>query len=205
VTEVYPRRREEDATAPFVLDRAAPPDEPILLGSPLRADTEPAPDAPRHDDDATHHDAGVHDDVTMHEALHGEERSSEPVGADPAALPLDRAGRRAGRRLVWALLLDAALLLTVTATAGLRMSRAGPGAPDVLFGGLALVLALPCLLSAWSFRGLGQGSAHDDAHRFAQGIAHLRSIFVLKATVLFATLGLGCFAFSLIASLLSLL
>lgn len=179
---VLRERPGDDATAPFALERVADP-TPGAVGDPVAAPGE--------------------EGLAPAEEAHAP--SEAPTAPDPSSYPLDRAGRRAGRQIVWALVLDAGILATIVAHAGLRISRSGAGAPDVLLGGLALVLALPCLLAARSFWGLGRGTAKEDAHRFAQGIAHLRGIFVLKATVLFATLGLGCFVFSLVASLLSLL
>lgn len=188
MNEAFTERPEDDGTAPFVL-RERPGDDttaPFALDRFAGRDEPPA----RSDADPPAPEAA---DATAH------------VEQDPNSYPLDRAGRRAGRMVAWALLLDGLVLGAIVVVAGLRVSRAGAGVPDVLLGGLALVLALPCLLAARSFWGLGKGSARDDAHRFADGIAHLRGIFILKATVLFTTLGLGCFAFSLIASLLALL
>ncbi len=173
------RAREDDATAPFVLERA--PEQ----------GTGPTPEsAPR--------DSGLPSDEVPIELV-------TPATPDPGALPLDRGGRRAARLVTQALVLDALLLLGLAGASVVRISRADAGVPDLLVGGLALVLSLPCLLGARSLWRLGRGSATEDAHHFAQGIAHLRGIFVLKATVLFSALGLGCFAFSLIASLLALL
>jgi hypothetical protein len=191
VTEAFTERPEDDGTAPFVLTERPGDDET----APFALERVAEPGEGGEDVEDVHRDPTPSDEAPV---------PLEPA-PDPMLYPLDREGRRAGRRIVWALLLDAGVLVTLAVMAGLRVSRGGAGAPDVLLGGLALVLALPCLLAARSFWGLGRGTAVDDAHRFAQGIAHLRGIFVLKATVLFATLGLGCFVFSLIASLLSLL
>jgi hypothetical protein len=170
------RPSSDDETAPFALERVADP-------APTGATPEDGPEVPPETP-----------------------RETVPIPlVDPATLPLDRGGRRAARFVTQALVLDALVLLGLTTACGVRLARGAAGAPDLLLGGLALVLALPCLLAARSLHGLGRGTATDDAHRFAQGIAHLRGIFVLKATLLFATLGLGCFTFSLLVSLFSVM
>lgn len=197
------RPSEDDETAPFALERTADPER--APGPPLAA-PEVAPDiAP---DMAPEVAPAVAHEVTP-EIAHGVvtpgARETPIPLVDPASLPLDRMGRRAARFVTQALLLDALVLVGLAVACGVRLRHEGAGAPDLLLGGLALVLALPCLLAARSLYGLGRGTATDDAHRFAQGIAHLRGIFVLKATLLFATLGLGCFTFSLLVSLFSLM
>lgn len=160
------RAVEDDATAPFILDRSA---ERV---------SEP-PDA-------------------------AEERGEgEPATPLPPAR-LDRAGRRATRFVAAALFVDALALLALVGVSAVRISEAGAGIPDLMVGGLALILALPCLLGAHSLRRVGHLDATGDAHLFANGIGHLRGFFLLKATVLFTALGLSCFAFSLIASFLAL-
>lgn len=180
MTELAAERRartgDEEPTAPFVLDRATE-----RASEPGAARVQPQDVGP-----------------------------AAPTG--PASVPqtaaaparLDRAGRRATRLVVAALLADALVLLLLAGVSAIRVSEAGAGIPDLMVGGLALILALPCLLGAHSLRRVGQLDPTGDAHLFAQGIGHLRGIFVLKATVLFTALGLSCFAFSLIASLLAL-
>lgn len=131
--------------------------------------------------------------------------SHEPPDASPQPpARLDRAGRRATRLVAAALFVDAVVLFALVGVSAIRISEAGAGIPDLMVGGLALILALPCLLGAHSLRRVGHLDPSGDAHLFAQGIGHLRGIFVLKATVLFTALGLSCFAFSLLASLLAL-
>jgi len=159
------RGSEDDATAPFVLDRSA---------------------------------------ERVSEPPHVEDRGEvEPATPLPPAR-LDRAGRRATRFVAAALFLDALVLLALVGVSTVRISEAGAGIPDLMVGGLALILALPCLLGAHSLRRVGHLDATGDAHLFANGIGHLRGFFLLKATVLFTALGLSCFAFSLIASFLAL-
>lgn len=203
------RRAEDDATAPFVLDRSSvrPPEAPPT------GETEAGPDAAadEHAHDAHDEHDGVVDLVSRRSIP-----SSEPLTAQPALTRtsrandtrrLDKTGRRAARWLAWALVVDAMVLLTLAFTSLGRLLDEGAGAPDLLIGSVSLVLALPCVLGARQLAGVGRrnGTPTHDAHGFAQGIGHLRGLFVIKATVLFMTLGLGCFAFSLIASLLALL
>jgi hypothetical protein len=204
-------RREEDATAPFVLDRTStrPPPAPEEL--------EPA--SIPHAGEDVEHDGVVHlvsrrsDPSERGEASHADEATpvAPPADARDAAHAteprLDRAGRRSVRLLAWALAMDALVLLTLASISLGRLTREGAGAPDLLIGGVTLVLALPCILGAQSAARIGRRGATPttDAHRFAQSVGHLRALFVIKATVLFTTLGLGCFAFSLVASLLALL
>jgi hypothetical protein len=147
---------------------------------------------------------------TSHTPEHAPEdapREGRETAAHAVEPRLDRAGRRAVRLLAWALAMDALVLLTLASISLGRLTREGAGAPDLLIGGVTLVLALPCILGAQSAARIGRRGATPttDAHRFAQSVGHLRALFVIKATVLFTTLGLGCFAFSLIASLLALL
>jgi hypothetical protein len=207
-------RREEDATAPFVLDRTStrPPPAPDDL----------EPESIAHVEHDGEHDGVVHlvsrrsDPSERGETPHAPETTADEAApsGDARALAahlteprLDRAGRRAVRLLAWALAMDALVLLTLASISLGRLTREGAGAPDLLIGGVTLVLALPCLLGAQSAARIGRRGATPttDAHRFAQSVGHLRALFVIKATVLFTTLGLGCFAFSLVASLLALL
>lgn len=160
--------------------------------------------------DAPPADHGIAGDGIAHDETPGAAASVDHSAArrsEPDTRRLDRAGVRATRFLTTALAVDALVLLTLASMTLARLRYEAAGAPDLLVGLVALVLALPCLLGAISlFRMARRGSsATTDAHRFAQGIGHLRAIFVIKATVLFATLGLGCFAFSLVASLLAVL
>ncbi|MBN8609898.1 MAG: hypothetical protein J0L92_04910 [Deltaproteobacteria bacterium] len=197
------RRGEDDATAPFVLDRSSV--RPPTTEPPPTHETgaSPNPDEHAHDE----HDGVV--DLVSRRSI----PSSEPLPA-PAATSrandtrrLDKPGRRAARWLAWALVVDALVLLTLAFTSLGRLLDEGAGAPDLLIGSVSLVLALPCVLGARHLAGVGRRTSTPthDAHGFAQGIGHLRALFVIKATVLFMTLGLGCFAFWLIASLLALL
>jgi hypothetical protein len=200
-------RHEDDATAPFALDRPStrPPPPPERLEAESFSGVE---------DDA--HDGFVH--LVSRRSDPGE-RGEAPqstgvpspeareLAAHATEPRLDRAGRRAVRLLAWALAMDAVVLLTLATMSLGRLTREGAGAPDLLIGGVMVVLALPCILGAQSAARIGRRDATPttDAHRFAQSVGHLRALFVIKATVLFTTLGLGCFAFSLIASLLALL
>ncbi len=165
------RASDDDATAPFILDRSAE-----RVSEPPDAASEPESDGPAVDD------------------------NESPL--PPARL--DRAGRRATRFVAAALFVDALVLLVLVGVSGVRISEAGAGIPDLMVGGLALILALPCLLGAYSLRRVGHLDATGDAHLFAHGIGHLRGFFLVKAAVLFTALGLSCFAFSLIASFLAL-
>ena len=117
---------------------------------------------------------------------------------------LDRAGRRSLRFLKQSLLVHGTLLAAVGAASCFRIARIGWSPPELVVGGLAFVLSLPCFLSANTLWRLGRtADAHLDAHKFAQGFAHLRAMFVLRATLLFTTLGVSCFAFSLIAAFIA--
>lgn len=204
------RRGEDDATAPFVLDRSSvrPPttEPPPTIGPPTHETADAPPDEHAHDE----HDGVV--DLVSRRSI----PSTEPLAAQPALAAtsrandtrrLDKPGRRAARWLAWALVVDALVLLTLAFTSLGRLLDEGAGAPDLLIGSVSLVLALPCVLGARHLAGVGRRTSTPthDAHGFAQGIGHLRALFVIKATVLFMTLGLGCFAFWLIASLLALL
>lgn len=189
----------DDDRAQNASSRAAslPPDDLVLELVSRRSDAiSPATDTA----DATKEDAPTAPAVA-------EEDAAPAPTTDTSMLRLDRAGRRAARLLTWALAFDALVLFSLAFAGFLRVTRGGAGAPDLLVGSVAFVLALPCALGAQSLLRLGRGraTATTDARRFAQGIGHLRAIFVIKATVLFTTLGLGCFAFSLVASLLAFL
>ena len=134
--------------------------------------------------------------------------SLESASLKSASLPverkLDRAGRKSLRFLKQSLLVHGALLAAVGVASCVRIVRIGWSPPELVVGGLGFVLSLPCFLSANTLWRLGRTpDAHLDAHKFAQGIAHLRAMFVLRATLLFATLGVSCFAFSLIAAFIA--
>lgn len=132
------------------------------------------------------------------------EPSPEDASAPPVERKLDAAGRRGLRFLKQSLLVHGTLLAAVGIASSVRIARAGWSAPELVVGGLGFVLALPCFLSARTLWGLGRTSdEHRDAQKFAQGIAHLRAMFVLRATLLFTTLGVSCFAFSLIAAFIA--
>ena len=137
-----------------------------------------------------------------------ESASLESASLKSASLPverkLDRAGRKSLRFLKQSLLVHGALLAAVGVASCVRIVRIGWSPPELVVGGLGFVLSLPCFLSANTLWRLGRTpDAHLDAHKFAQGIAHLRAMFVLRATLLFATLGVSCFAFSLIAAFIA--
>lgn len=176
---------EADATAPFVLHR--------------RDALEQAPNAETHDHDDPREDVPA-------ESVPQAEGSPE-VEASPAndRRPLDRAGRRAARRASFALLLDGVALLGLAGASVTRIARTGAGIPELVLGGIALVLALPCLFAARSLRRVGRrdASAVEDAHGLAQGVAHLRGLFILKASLLFLFLGLGCFVSSVVGAFLA--
>ncbi len=215
------RRKEDEATAPFVLDRssvrppppaasesaereslrddaaiASPVASPVA-GHALEAALVDGTASGEHDE----HDGVV--DLVSRRSVPSEQPVRTSAPADTRRL--DRAGRRASRWLAWALVVDAAVLLTLAFTSLSRLLDGAAGAPDLLIGSVTFVLALPCLLAARHLGGIGRRSTTrvHDAHGFAQGIGHLRAIFMLKAFVLASTLGLGCLAFSLIASLLA--
>lgn len=216
------RKRRDEETAPFVLDRSSvrPPPEPSTTASheedaivdlvarrsdpiaPMTALEPPSTSPPSGSGSGS-------DEIptAAPEASPSGEQALPARASGAPSLPLDRPGRRALRLVSWALALDGLVLLTLSGAAAARLTREGAGAPDLLLAGVALVLALPSLLGAnLLFRVGRRGSTETlDARRFSQGIGHLRAIFVIKATVLFTTLGLGCFVFSLVASLLALL
>ncbi|MDQ3035506.1 MAG: hypothetical protein M3Y87_24080 [Myxococcota bacterium] len=70
----------------------------------------------------------------------------------------------------------------------------------VLMGGIGLW----SLLAGWHF-GRALRKEREGAHQLVRSFSNLRSIFILKAVTLFLSLALGCFAFSIVASLLALL
>lgn len=200
LTEPSASQRNDEGTAPFILDRSVA-DAPAPLGSEAAAPSE------------DEHDGVVHL-VSRREDPSGRPREPSDVPDEVPARPedateprLDRAGRRAARLLAWALGVDAVVALTLAAVSLGRLARGGAGVPDLVLGAVALTLALPCILGAQSAARIGRRGTTpaSDAHRFAKSIGRLRWLFALKATVLFTTLGLGCFAFSMIASLLALL
>lgn len=130
--------------------------------------------------------------------------ATEATEVAPVDRVLDRAGRRGLRFLKQSLLVHGTLLAAVGIASCLRVARIGWSAPELVVGGLGFVLALPCFLSARTLWRLGRTpDAHLDAQKFAQGIAHLRAMFVLRATLLFTTLAVSCFAFSLIAAFIA--
>ena len=132
------------------------------------------------------------------------ESASPESASPPVEKKLDRAGRRSLRFLKQSLLVHGSLLAVVGVASCIRIVRIGWSPPELVVGGLALVLSLPCFLSANTLWRLGRTpDDHLDAHKFAQGIAHLRAMFVLRATLLFTTLGVSCFAFSLIAAFIA--
>ena len=74
----------------------------------------------------------------------------------------------------------------------------------------AVVAVLTGAIGLWSVLAgfhLGRAlrSEKDGAHQLVRTFSNLRSIFILKAVGLFLCLALGCFAFSIVASLLALL
>lgn len=70
----------------------------------------------------------------------------------------------------------------------------------VLMGGIGLW----SMLAGWHF-GRALRKERESAHQLVRSFSNLRSIFILKAVTLFLSLALGCFAFSIVASLLALL
>lgn len=134
----------------------------------------------------------------------------EPESLAPAEpLTLDGAGRGAVRRVSLAIFLEAFVLASLAVASFTRVFRDGVEAmgPELLVGALALALAIPALHSARDFWRVGRRSsdAKSDARYVVQAVGHLRALFIVKATLLFVTLGLGCFAFSLIAALVAAL
>jgi hypothetical protein len=174
-----------EPTEPFLLDRATPRADAELDSERISLDPE-----------------GAIPLVRRSEPVPPE--ATEATEVAPVDRVLDRAGRRGLRFLKQSLLVHGTLLAAVGIASCLRVARIGWSAPELVVGGLGFVLALPCFLSARTLWRLGRTpDAHLDAQKFAQGIAHLRAMFVLRATLLFTTLAVSCFAFSLIAAFIA--
>ena len=178
------RVSEREPTEPFLLDRTNAPAPERTSSERISLDPETAIPLVRRSD------SGV---------VPGLAEAPAPIDRK-----LDAAGRRGLRLLKQSLIVHGMLLAAVGVASCVRMARIGWSAPELVVGGLGFVLALPCFLSARTLWGLGRtADAHLDAHKFAQGIAHLRAMFVLRASLLFTTLCVGCFAFSLIAAFIA--
>ena len=117
--------------------------------------------------------------------------------------PFDPRDLKAVRSLgVW-IGLSGLMTLTVGALTGLSYFTGEGKVANVVVGILASALSVWLLAAAFTFSRVGhQGRV---THRLIGGFSLLRSAFLLKAILLFAAMALGCFTFSLAASLLFLL
>ncbi len=95
------------------------------------------------------------------------------------------------------------MTLTVGALTGLSYFTGEGKVANVVVGILASALSVWLLAAAFSFSRAGHNGRVT--HRLVSGFSLLRSAFLLKAILLFAAMALGCFTFSLAASLLFLL
>lgn len=124
-------------------------------------------------------------------------KAAQAPAFDPADLRVVRSlGRWIG--------LCGLMTLTVGALTGLSYFTGEGKVAHVVVGILASALATWLIAAAVSFhRAAGQGGKFT--HHLVSGFGVLRSAFLLKAVLLFAAMALGCFTFSLVASLLFLL
>lgn len=98
------------------------------------------------------------------------------------------------------------MTLTVGALTGLSYATGGGSVAHVVVGILATANAFWLLAAAFAFHRVTRAEKGRLArHHLVGGFGLLRSAFLLKAILLFSAMALGCFGFSLAASLLFLL
>ncbi|WP_157068812.1 hypothetical protein [Sandaracinus amylolyticus] len=102
--------------------------------------------------------------------------------------------------------------LATLAICGVFAAQWAQGRGSVPSAALAVIsgaIGLWSLLAGWHFgrvvRRHRDERTADALHQLVSAFGHLRSILILKAIGLFLVLGLSCFAFSIVASLLALL
>ena len=129
-------------------------------------------------------------------------RISHP-GAAAGRIPFDAEGRKVVRSLSRWVAFCGLLTLTVGALTGLSYLT-GPGSvAHVVVGILASALSVWLLAAAWRFHRVN--SDRRQQHHLVNALGLLRTALLLKAILLFSSMVLGCFTFSIAASLLFLL
>lgn len=147
-------------------------------------------------------------------------RDSAPVvvrPSDPDATRASEPGRtsfapselRSIRSLAGWLALTGLTTLAICGVLGAQWSQGRGSVPSAVAAVLTGAVGLWSLLAGWHLGRavrLDRHAASPQAvHQLVSGFSHLRSILILKAIGLFLVLGLSCFAFSIVASLLALL
>jgi hypothetical protein len=126
----------------------------------------------------------------------------------PKSIPpisIESAERKTLRSLARWVALCGLMTLTVGALTGLSYFTGEGKVAHVVVGILASALSFWLLLAAIFFGRAGSRDGARASQHLASGFSLLRSAFLLKAVLLFSAMALGCFTFSLAASLLFLL
>lgn len=119
-------------------------------------------------------------------------------------IPFGPAEQRMIRSLASWIALTGLAMIGVSAVCGAQWATGRASVPSAVVSVLAGAIGLWSLLAGWHF-GRVVASDRDDTHQLVRAFSNLRSIFILQAIGLFLALALGCFAFSIVASLLALL
>lgn len=126
------------------------------------------------------------------------------AAAAPKDVPFDVAEAKMIRSLAGWLGITAIATLGVCGVLAAQWAQGRGSVPSAVAAVLTGAVGVWTLLAGWHL-GRVVRTDHDDAHELVSAFGNLRSILILKAIGLFLVLGLSCFAFSIIASLLALL
>jgi hypothetical protein len=119
-------------------------------------------------------------------------------------VPFGEADARMIRSLGGWLGLTGLATLTISAICAAQWATGRASVPSAVVAVLTFAIGLWSVLAGFHL-GRALRSEKDGAHQLVRTFSNLRSIFILKAVGLFLCLALGCFAFSIVASLLALL
>ena len=181
------RRREEEATSPFPLERGRGDGEVDARAARTSGQREKPPHG---GEPGSESDDAILDDT----------ESEVP----PAVVPLTESARRARRGLVGALAAHSLAFLAIGSLLLVRWFKGFATPPELALAIVALGIGLVHLRASGQLSRFGKDARHDGAV-LSSSLASLRSIFVLKAVVLFVVLALSCFSLSMAISLIALI
>jgi hypothetical protein len=140
------------------------------------------------------------------EALPSEAPAVEASKPPSGLIPFETAELRVMRSLSRWIAVSGLLTLTVGALTGLSYATGTGSVAHVVVGILSSAFALWLLAAAFAFyRSTRAAKGRDARHHLVSGFSLLRTALLLKTILLFSAMALGCFTFSVAASILFLL
>ncbi|UJR83104.1 Hypothetical protein I5071_51700 [Sandaracinus amylolyticus] len=132
-----------------------------------------------------------------------------PAVAPPERVPFGKTEARMVRSLAGWLGVTGVVTLAICGVFAAQWAQGRGSVPSAALAVISGAIGLWSLLAGWHFgrvvRRHRDERTADALHQLVSAFGHLRSILILKAIGLFLILGLSCFAFSIVASLLALL